>query len=49
MLLPYSYSLQFKVYPVGMQPNWGEIRLLSFLWVTTATRNIQLYCPDVWH
>lgn len=42
-------TLQFNVDPVGMQPNWGEIRLLSFLWVTTATRNIQLYCPDVWH
>lgn len=42
-------SLQLHVDPAGLQPNWGEMRLLSFLGVTTATGNIQLYCPDVWH
>lgn len=46
---PYPSPSRFNVDPVGMQPNWGEIRLLSFPWVTTATRHIQLYCPDVWH
>lgn len=41
--------LQLNVDPAGMWTNWGEMRLLSFLWVTTGTGNIQLYCPDVWH
>lgn len=36
MLPPAPTPWQFNVDPVGMRPNWGEIRLLSFLWVTTA-------------